>query len=485
MKKNVISVILIFVALIAVPLTLIIFAFALPPQYDLSFYGGMKIKYERLYGLSGKKAVIIGGSNAAFGIRSDLLEEELGYPAVNYGLYANLGTKYMLDTAEGAIGSGDIVIISPEQNSQSLSCYFNGEAAWYSADGNFGVLGRVPFASAGDLFKGFLPFVSGKYNAFISGVKPAPDGVYNVSSFNSLGDICYDKREYNEMPQGFDAATPISFSRNVISQEFIDYMNAFARRARAKGATVYYAFCPMNGSALEEGTDSRKIADYYDFLREKLDFDILGSPENRVMDSGWFYDSNFHLNASGAIAYTRRLALDIKAATGDYTAVKIPVPEMPVVPDGGGESGGTSEEFDKAAKVFDLSLITSVSGARVWRIDGLTAEGKALAEITLPDKVLGIPVCEIAAGAFADDTAVEKITFGMNINTVGAGAFAGCTNLKGIYITNPDPNAYHPARDVLQGADGCSFYLPADVYASKFLPDYFWGALDKDRLKSY
>lgn len=484
MKKNIISIILISVALLAVPLTLIIFAFALPPQYDLSFYGGMKIKYDRLYGLSGKKAVVIGGSSVAFGVRSDLLEEELGYPTVNYGLYANLGTKYMLDTAEDAINSGDVVIISPEQNSQSLSCYFNGEAVWYSADGNFGVLGKVPFGSAGDLLKGFLPFVSGKYNAFISGVKPASDGVYNVSSFNSLGDICYDKREYNEMPQGFDAATPISFSREIISQEFIDYMNAFARRMRSKGATVYYSFCPMNGSAIEEGTDSAKIAEYYDFLREKLDFTILGNPENRIMDSGWFYDSNFHLNADGAVCFTRQLALDLKAATDDYAAVEIPLPDMPAVPDGN-DGSGNSEEFNEVAKLFDLSLRTSVSGAKFWRIDGLTAESGNLAEITLPDKVLGIPVCEIAASVFAGNTTVEKITFGKNINTVCAGAFEGCTNLKGIYITNPDPNVYHPARDVLQGADACSFYVPVDVYASKFLPDYFWGSLDRNKLKSY
>ena len=33
-------------------------------------------------------------------------------PVVNFGLYANLGTKYMLDIAKDFIGKDDIVIIA-------------------------------------------------------------------------------------------------------------------------------------------------------------------------------------------------------------------------------------------------------------------------------------------------------------------------------------------------------------------------------------
>lgn len=484
MKKKVLTIAIILFALIIVPLTLVIFAFAVPPQYDLSFYGGMKIKHDRLYGTTGKKAVIIGGSSAAFGIRSDILGEELGFPVVNYGLYANLGTKYMLDTAEKAINNGDIVIIAPEQNSQSLSCYFNGEAVWYSVDGNFGILNEIPLENAEDLFKGFLPFVSGKFKAVTSGEKPEPDGIYNVHSFNSYGDICYDKREYNEMANGYDVSTPISFSRDVIDTKFIDYMNAYARRLQSRGATVYFSFCPMNSSALEEGTISEKIIDYYNYLSERLDFDILGNPNSHIMESGWFYDSNFHLNASGAVLYTRRLALDIKAAIGDYTPINTEVPNMPKIPDNA-EGGGISEEFSKVADIFDLTLHTSFNGKRVWRIDGLTDNGVALTEITVPDMIAGIPVTEIAAKAFSGNTVIKKITFGVNINSVETGAFYGCSSLEGVYITSYDPNSYHPARDVFDGADKCSFYLPEQVYASKYLPDYFWGALDRNILKSY
>lgn len=143
MKKKILLTSLIVLTIVLIPMILISFAFGISPQYDDSFYGGMAIKYDRLKGVSGRKVVIIGGSSLAFGLRSDLLEEELGIPVVNFGLYANLGMKYMLDVAEDFIGKDDIVIVAPEQNAQALSLYFNAEAVWCSVDGKYEILKKI------------------------------------------------------------------------------------------------------------------------------------------------------------------------------------------------------------------------------------------------------------------------------------------------------------------------------------------------------
>ena len=206
----------------------------------MSFYGGMKIKTDRLNSVQDKKIVIIGGSSVAFGVRSDLMEQELGIEVVNFGLYANLGTKYMLDVAKDSINEGDIVIVAPEQNSQSLSTYFNGEAVWYSADGNFGLLNKVPWSDKGELFNSFLKFVSGKFGYWKDGKKPCPDGVYNVNSFNEYGDISYD-RKYNVMSGGYDAGTPILFRNDVISKDFISYLNDYDKDLKKKNYNPFYA----------------------------------------------------------------------------------------------------------------------------------------------------------------------------------------------------------------------------------------------------
>ena len=48
LKRVLIIILIIALCLLLIPIILICFAFGLPAQYDLSFYGGMKIKTDRL-----------------------------------------------------------------------------------------------------------------------------------------------------------------------------------------------------------------------------------------------------------------------------------------------------------------------------------------------------------------------------------------------------------------------------------------------------
>ena len=88
------------VAVLLVPLVLLSFAFALPARYDETYLAALQDKTARLKSTEGKRIVLIGGSGAAFDVRSDLLEAELPeYRVVNLGLYAGLGTTVLLDLA--------------------------------------------------------------------------------------------------------------------------------------------------------------------------------------------------------------------------------------------------------------------------------------------------------------------------------------------------------------------------------------------------
>ena len=53
--------------------------------------------------------------------KRELMEEMIGMPVVNFGLYATLGTKLMLDLSLGAIKKGDVVVIAPETDPQTYS----------------------------------------------------------------------------------------------------------------------------------------------------------------------------------------------------------------------------------------------------------------------------------------------------------------------------------------------------------------------------
>ena len=64
-------------------------------------------------------------------------------------------------------------------------------------------------------------------------------------------------------------------------------------------------------------------------MRQKLDFPVIGNPENSLMEAEWFFDTNFHLNQPGKEVNTVQLIRDMKAMLGDDRAVTVELPEKP------------------------------------------------------------------------------------------------------------------------------------------------------------
>lgn len=122
MKKNFLTWLAAALALLALPAVLLGWGFLLPAQYGDTFMGELKYKVRYLDEAPGPRIVLVGGSGVAFGVDSALMERELpGYTVVNFGMYAALGTTVMLDLSQELIRSGDIVILIPEQQAQTLS----------------------------------------------------------------------------------------------------------------------------------------------------------------------------------------------------------------------------------------------------------------------------------------------------------------------------------------------------------------------------
>lgn len=107
-----------------------------PNQYNNTYLAEFNDKYNLLNNTKEKKIIFVGGSSLPFGLRSDLIEEQIpNYKVVNFGLYATLGTKFMMDMSKSNIDEGDIVILSPELNAQTYSLYFNPTAVLQACDG--------------------------------------------------------------------------------------------------------------------------------------------------------------------------------------------------------------------------------------------------------------------------------------------------------------------------------------------------------------
>ena len=396
----------------------LICGFGLPVQFRDTFMGELKSKYERLKETSGKRIVLVGGSGVAFDCDSALMDDFFpSYEIVNFGMYAGLGTKAVMDLSENYIHEGDIVILSPEQSRQTLSNYFNGEYMWQAADGAFGMLRDLKSENFEAMLGNFPRFALEKLNYVMKGQKPQTDSIYQKKSFNTYGDIELDTCRENILPNGYDVNQKVRFTEDVVQPEFMDYMNDWAKRLEKKGAVVWYRYCPVNKLSVEDMDD---LAAYDVFLRQKLDFPVIGNPENSLMEAEWFFDTNFHLNQPGKEVNTVQLIRDMKAMLGDDRAVTVELPEKPHRTWG------------------DVSAET-----RIWTAkDSETYQGE------------------------------ETIVIPENVTQIEDYAFSNCAGLKQIVLEQKDPSKCIVGQHLLDGT-GAEILVP-QMSVDSYKRNYFW-----------
>lgn len=396
----------------------LICGFGLPVQFGDTFMGELKSKYERLKETSGKRIVLVGGSGVAFDCDSALMDDFFpSYEIVNFGMYAGLGTKAVMDLSENYIHEGDIVILSPEQSEQTFSDYFNGEYMWQAADGAFGMLRDLKSENFDAMLGNFPRFALEKLNYVMKGQKPQTDSIYQKKSFNTYGDIELDTCRENILPNGYDVNQKVRFTEDVVQPEFMDYMNDWAKRLEKKGAVVWYRYCPVNKRSVEDMDD---LAAYDVFLRQKLDFPVIGNPENSLMEAEWFFDTNFHLNQPGKEVNTVQLIRDMKAMLGDDRAVIVELPEKPHRTWG------------------EVSAET-----RIWTAkDSETYQGE------------------------------ETIVIPENVTQIEDYAFSNCAGLKQIVLEQKDPSKCIVGQHLLDGT-GAEILVP-QMSVDSYKRNYFW-----------
>ena len=308
---------------------------------------------------------------------------------------------------------------------------------------------------------------------YSSGTTLDPEGVYNVKSFDEYGDIIYP-REYNKMPLMYDTSLEIDLSTDIISREFIDYVNEYVDFAERKGAKVLFSFAPMNFDAISEDLTVEKVEAFASFIKDNFKAELISDPNTYMYESGYFYDSNFHLNDAGAVFHTCNLAYDIAAACEMEILKEYEIPDIPEVPEDVAPQFPT--EYDENEKYFMFEEYMVGGELRGYNISGLTELGKAQTSLTTPYAYNGMRVYNLKENAFAGSAATE-IYITENISNIEDGAFASANSLKKIHILtkNPDSTAVNNlSGELCKGMPSdAKFYVPAASY-STYISNYFW-----------
>lgn len=421
MSRNRFQFLLAVTSLILFPLLVLLGAFVIPPQYGRTYLAEFPEKMRLLSESDGRKIVIVGGSSAAFGVDTALMEEELpAYRVINYGLYAAMGSRMMLETALEYAEPGDILIFLPEQNTQTLSMNFDAGLFLEAVDGQWKA--RPEKGLSGEEKKALLEalplFAYHKIRYDLTGSAPDPKGVYQKASFNARGDLDYAGADHNVMRGYYDANFLIRYDAAYPDDEFTDFLNRSARIAAGKGAALWYAFAPANRLAI---ADPGAADSYAAALSERLTFPVVGDPKNSILDPEWFYDTNYHLNHAGRTLYTKNLIRMIKARLADTSATNITVPAAPALPE-------EDSHLSAAELAAALAYTRNASGA--------------VTEITVPASIIFLP----------------------------DGFFRQYPELSRIHFDNQKPSDISVGTEMLEGSNA-DIYVPKDAL-SDYLTDY-------------
>ena len=452
MKK---TILFILILILLLPAILLGYGASLPEYYGDTYYAELPALYQKLKETQGQKIVIVGGSNVAFGVDSAQMEATLrecgfDYIVCNFGLYAAVGTSAMLELSRDFIGEGDVVVLAIEPTSDTFSTYFGATAMLKCAETETEMLLHLNGDQQANLVGNYMAYLQERAEIQRTGILPQADGVYAKTSFDENGDLRYD-RAGNALLLGYDPANPIDLGGMAYDPAFVEQVNGYVAELEAKGATVVMSFAPMNRGGLIDG-DAETVYSFFTGLLERFHCPIISNPNDYILDSGWFYDSNFHLNTSGMAIRTHLLTCDLLNHLGYYSQVAFQMPKMPASIAQLDTTQGDSDDFIFEA-LGDNGLVVS----------GLSNAGKEKQSLMVPASHNGKPVVGMTATAFAGNTHITELTLPASIAEIPDGAFAGCVNLTRLTLLhNQTPPTV--GEGMLEGAENLRIYVPSGSF---------------------
>jgi hypothetical protein len=432
----------------------------------------------------------------------------------------------MMDMSKSNINEGDIVILSPEINEQTYSLYFNPTAVLQACDGFAFKYSNLSIKDNLKLMYNYYKFSFEKIGYYKNNNAPDPIGIYRHDTFNEYGDINVD-RPNNIMNNGVDSTMNITMSKELLNDEFVKYVNNYCDFVRNKGAKIYFNFSPCNELAINSSLKTRN--EFQNQIDLKIKCDRLSNLEDCIIDYRYFYDTNFHLNSSGAIYYTALLINNLKMKLGmkvtsnpndknndsddqiiidipnvngednnennnpsividipDNTEeqpseghdIVIPTPpstedDNPVIPI---DPSGDKVDFDKYNGEANIDYVDYFNYRLVgssYQITGIKDEYKNIEKVILPSVYNNKNVSTITSNALYGCINLKEVYIGLTYKVFEEDSFNGCISLERIYFFEVDGNKLSPsAQGLLNGTSkNIKIYIPE---GANYLSGYTW-----------
>ncbi len=274
-----------------------------------NYFSALADKHRYAQSIKKPKIIFGGGSNLAFGLSADTVQNQLKMPVVNLGLYAGFGLDFMLKEILFEVKKGDIVVLSTEFYLAKKGEDFTQQTAiWafppaddfmvYDHTGDY-LLRKVQFLVR--YARNLIFYPNHTQNPSISDTHSD----YFRAGFSEKGDLLAHLNNTK--------IRPIGDFQNIDYQDYtqeIKEINLFINQVKSKGASVFWCFPSFSDTAF-------KINKKGVLAFEKQILSGLNCPKiNRLADSIFpedcFYDTHYHLTNPCRLQRTLDIAKALK-----------------------------------------------------------------------------------------------------------------------------------------------------------------------------
>lgn len=299
---------------------LLVFAFVVwfvaqaTPQYLYGYEASMIDKVDRLESTEGARIVLLGNSNLAFGVRSDMIEEAFGMTVVNMGLHGAQGKAFIEQAAKLDVHEGDIYVLCHSELSDDDTIP-DPMLVWLTIEDHFDLWRLVRWKDWGLMLENYPTYLKKCLTLELNGTgNRNTGGAYTRTAFNEYGDVDY--------PRGLGefVFTEGSVPEPVINETCVNRINELNAYLQERGATLVVAGYPIADGAY---TPDRSL--YEQFQQEAeaaLDCPVISTYTDYFLDYKYFYDTYMHLTNAGAVLRTRQLIQDLDDYLGENAQVR-------------------------------------------------------------------------------------------------------------------------------------------------------------------
>lgn len=280
-----------------------IFFACVPAQYADSYNAALIDKTERLEHIDRPKIILVGDSNLAYGMDSQLLEEEIGMPVVNMGLHGGLGNKFLERAAMLKINEGDLVVVC-HSNYADNDELKQADLAWITLE-NHWKLWKIPDAKMWTELMIALPdYTFNAISLYLSGRgNQNTNEIYAREAFNKWGDNIGLREAYQYEIDEDTVSVP------KISDECAKRINELNDYCESIGAKLVIAGYPILVG--ENTPDKEEYTAFQDELEAKIKCKVISDYTDYFFTVDYFFDGCLHMTNEGAVLRTKQLIRDI------------------------------------------------------------------------------------------------------------------------------------------------------------------------------